>query len=185
MNLARFLSTTLPAFGLFLSVSCAQHRAIYTDKLEPFECGSVERIHTYGGIFLASQPQPGDFEQAKEGGIKTVVNLRKEGELDWNEQEVVTNLRLEYYSVPWNGPGELTDQVFEEVRALLNDADKRPLLLHCGSANRVGPIWMAHRVLDDGLGIEEAAAEAKTVGMRLPAYEEKAREYIKRTQSQP
>jgi hypothetical protein len=37
-------------------------------------------------------------------------------------------------------------------------------------------------VLDGGLAYEAALAEAKTVGLKLPAYEEKARDYIERMQ---
>ena len=50
------------------------------DKLEPHECGSVKRVHTYAGIFLASQPNAEDFEHAKKSGIKTIVNMRHAAE---------------------------------------------------------------------------------------------------------
>ena len=59
-----------------------EHRAITTERLEPYECGNITRLHTYGGVFLASQPQPEDFEQAKKGGVRTVINLRHENEIE-------------------------------------------------------------------------------------------------------
>jgi uncharacterized protein (TIGR01244 family) len=167
----------------FLLASCSTsggHKAITTDRLEPYQCGTVQKLHTLGGVFLASQPQPADFEQAREGGIKTVINLRKKDELDWDEEAKVKELGLEYHQVPFKAPTELTDQVFDEVRSLLNDPEKKPILLHCASANRVGAIWLAHRVLDGRLSYEAALAEAKTVGLVLPAYEERAKEYIAR-----
>lgn len=43
---------------------------------------------------------------------------------------------------------------------------------------------MAYRVLDQDVDLETAKKEAKTVGLRTPAYEEKALEYIQR-KSQP
>jgi uncharacterized protein (TIGR01244 family) len=151
--------------------------------LEPYECGSVARIHTLGGVFLASQPAPEDLKHAREGGIKTVVSLRKPDEIDWDEAAVVKDLGMEFRQVPFPAPGELTDEVFDEVRALLNDAEKRPLLLHCASANRVGAVWLAHRALDHGLSLEAAGEEAKTVGLKLPAYTERAREYVEERRS--
>lgn len=75
---------------------------------------------------------------------------------------------------------KLTDKVFDETRKLLNDKAKRPLILHCASANRVGAVWLAHRVLDGGLKYEEALSELKTVGLKLPAFEQKAKDYIER-----
>ncbi len=166
------------AAALLGSCSGSGHRAFVSDELEPYECGQVQKLHTQGGIFLASQPQAADFAQAKEGGIKTVINLRKPEELDWDEEKVVRDLGLEYHSLPFKSPSELTPEVFDRARALLNDPDKKPVLLHCASANRVGAVWLVHRVADDGLAYEDALAEAKTVGLKLPAYEARAKEYL-------
>jgi uncharacterized protein (TIGR01244 family) len=152
------------------------------EKLEPYQCGKVQRLHTLGGVFLASQPEKEDFSHAKEGGIKTVLNLREKDEMDWDEGELVKSLGLEYVNVPFRAPATLTDEVFDKTRKLLGDKEKRPLLVHCASANRVGAVWLAHRVLDDGKSYDEALKEAKTVGLKLPAYEEKVKDYIARMQ---
>ncbi len=158
----------------------SEHKAIVTEKLEPYECGDIKKLHTYGGIFLASQPQPADFEQAKKGGVKTVINMRHPSEInDFDEQQLVADLGLAYHNPAWNGPEELTDEVFDQLRELLKTEEK-PILLHCSSANRVGPIWMVYRVLDNNLSTEEALAEAKIVGMKSPDYEAMAIDYINR-----
>ena len=157
-----------------------ERKAITTEWLEPYECGTIARLHTYREILLASQPKPEDFEPLKKAGVKTVINLRHEDEVtDLDERQVVTNLSLEYINLPWKGPEELTDAIFDRARQLLNTAE-RPILLHCKSANRVGAVWLPWRVLDGALSHEDALAEAKTVGLKSPAYEEKARDYIER-----
>jgi uncharacterized protein (TIGR01244 family) len=150
------------------------------EKLEPYECGKVERLHTLGGIFLASQPQKEDFKQAADNGIKTVINLRDPKEIDWDEAALVKAVGLEYVNLPFRSAKELSDEIFDKSRKLLADKSKRPLLLHCASANRVGALWLAHRVLDDGVKYDDALAEAKTVGLKLPALEQKAKDYIQR-----
>jgi uncharacterized protein (TIGR01244 family) len=150
------------------------------EKLAPYECGKVERLHTLKGIFLASQPEKEDFKQAADKGVKTVVNLRDPKEIDWDEAAVVKELGMEYVNLPFRSPKELSDEIFDKSRKLLADKSKRPLLLHCASANRVGALWLAHRVLDDGVKYDDALAEAKTVGLALPALEEKAKDYIER-----
>jgi hypothetical protein len=43
----------------------------------------------------------------------------------------------------------------------LRKPGERPLLLHCASANRVGAVWLAHRVLDGGLSYDAALREAE------------------------
>jgi len=150
------------------------------EKLEACQLGMIQQLHSLGGVYLAGQPSPEDFQLVKERGIRTVVNLRLADELDWDEAARVQGLGLEYRHIPFQAPASLTDEVFDQVRKLLNDADKQPLMLHCGSANRVGALWLAHRVLDRGLTVEAALVEAKTIGLRLPAYEEKAKDYIQR-----
>jgi len=156
----------------------AEHTAITTSKLEPYECGEITRLHTYNGVFLASQPTVTDFEQAKKGGVKTVINLRHASEIkDFDEKAVVEGLGLTYISIPWNGVDELTDQRLDEMRQALKTAE-RPILLHCSSANRVGAAWLAYRVLDEGLGVEAAREEARVVGLVSPAYEARTLDYI-------
>jgi uncharacterized protein (TIGR01244 family) len=149
------------------------------ERLEPYECGNVQRIHTLGGVFLASQPQPVDFEHAQKGGIKTVVNLRHDSELEFDERAVVEGLGMRYEHLPWNGADELTDAVFDRARELLRTAE-RPLMLHCASANRVGALWLAFRALDGGLDLDAATAEARMVGLKTPAYLAKATDYVNR-----
>lgn len=159
-----------------------QHKAITTETLEPYECGTITRLHTLGGVFLASQPKPEDFVQAKKGGVKTVINLRHENEnKEFDEAQVVKAEGLEYINLPFNGADEMTDEVLDQARHLLNTAP-RPILLHCSSANRVGAVWLPYRVLDGGLSWDEALAEAKIVGLKSPDYEQRARDYIRRRQ---
>lgn len=153
---------------------------VASDKLEPYQCGKVERIHTLGGVFLASQPGKEDFKIAAENGIKTVLNLREPDELDFDESKLLNELGIEYHNIPFKSAKTLTDKTFDESRKLLNDAKKRPMIVHCSSANRVAAIWLAHRVLDGGLPYDDALAEAKKVGLKLPALEEKAKDYIER-----
>jgi len=157
-----------------------EHTAITTETLEPYECGTVKRMHTFGGIFLASQPQPADFEQAKKGGVVAVVNMRHASELkDFDEAALLDELDLEYITLPWNGADELTDEIFDRSREILNTVP-RPVLVHCSSSNRIGAVWIPWRVLDGGISYEHALAEAKMIGLRTPAYAPKAKDYIAR-----
>lgn len=150
------------------------------EQLEPHECGSVARLHAYGDILLASQPSPADLEQAEQDGIRTVLDIRHDDETpELDERAVVEGLGLEYVHRPWSGPDEMTDVVLDELRRVLNEAE-RPILFHCAGANRVGAVWLVHRALDGGLSLEEARAEARTVGLRSPAYEKRAIEYVRR-----
>jgi uncharacterized protein (TIGR01244 family) len=149
--------------------------------LEPASLGSTENVHRFGEIWLAGQPGRDDLEIAKQLPIRTVINLRKKSEIDWDEEATVRALGMIYVSVPFQTPEELTDAVFDAARHALTFEENAPLLLHCASANRVGTIWLAHRVLDDGLAYEDALREVETVGLKSAAFREKAKDYIARS----
>ena len=166
-------------FSMGAYAGSPQQPSYETGQLEPYECGDITRLHTFKDIFLSSQPSISDFEKASRQGIKTVINQRHSNEIDFNERRVVEDLGMKYYNPAWNGVNELNKDVFERTRQLLREAP-RPIMLHCSSANRTGAIWMVYRALDTGADIEQAAAEARQVGLRSPAYEEKARQYIRR-----
>lgn len=151
--------------------------------LAPASCGGIAKLHAFGDVWLASQPTAADLEAAKAQGIKSVVNLRPRGEqADFDEQDFVSGLGLTYLNLPISGPSDLTDENLTRAREALRSAG-RPLLLHCASANRVGAVWIPWRVLDGGLGIDAAVAEAKTIGLKSPELEAKARDYVKRMQA--
>lgn len=157
----------------------AEHASVLVGTLEPSTIGATPS-HALGGITTAGQPSAADLAAAKASGIRTVVNMRHEDEnTAFDERAVVEGLGLRYVSLPWNGPEELTDDVFARSRAMFA-SEERPLLVHCGSANRVGAVWLAWRVLDGGVPYDEALVEARTVGLKTPAYLELATDYIRR-----
>jgi len=158
--------TTAPAAGV-------------DEKLASATCGKIARVSRLADVYLAAQPSADDLAEAKKLGIKTVINLRPESETkDFKEREAVEAAGLAYVHIPFVAD-QVTDAVFDQAREQLKSA-QRPLLLHCGTANRVGGVWLPYRVLDAGLSWDAALAEAKTIGLRNPTLEAKAKEYVER-----
>lgn len=152
-----------------------------TSALEAVDVPGIEKVHTVSGVFLAGQPDEAGFQAAKAGGVRTVINIRHDSEVEVDEKALVEGLGMIYLHLPWNGAEELTDEVFDRTREMLKTAEK-PILFHCKSANRVGATWLPYRVLDGGLALEAAVEEAKSVGLKSPEYEDKARDYIARNE---
>lgn len=139
--------------------------------------GSTPNVHALGEIYTAGQPGADDLRLAAEQGFATIISTRTPGEIDLDEAALAAELGLTFHNPGFRSPDALTDERFAEMRQLLQTADQ-PILFHCGSANRVGAHWLAWRVLDGGLTIEEATAEAETVGLRSPPLKARALEYI-------
>lgn len=159
-----------------------QHAVAAPAPVEATTCGSIKKISKVGQLYLAGQPSAEDYAQIKERGVKTVIDLRKDEEQrGFDEAKVVSEQGMTYVQIPWGSADELTDAKLDAMREALRTAE-RPLLMKCGSSNRVGAGWLAYRVLDEGVPVEQALAEAKEVGMRTPAYETKSLDYIKSRQ---
>jgi protein tyrosine phosphatase (PTP) superfamily phosphohydrolase (DUF442 family) len=181
----------ITCLGLLLAATHALAEEKKTDpkvkkplKLEACELGSTNNVHRLGKIYLAGQPSAADFATAKKNdGIKTVINLRTPGEMRFDEKGVLKGLNIEYHYLPFGAPETLKDEIFEKSLKVLGDKKKQPVLMHCASANRVGAIWLVHRVLTDKIAYDKALKEAKEVGLRFPPYEAIAKRYIEKAQA--
>ena len=169
-----------------LAAACGAGRSSHGEAasvpatLEAKACGAMARLHAVKGVYLGSQPSKEDLAQLKADGLKTVVSLRHANETkDWDEAATARELGLAWVHIPWQGPEQLDDAVFDRAREALRTA-QRPLLVHCGSGNRVGAVWIPFRVLDEGADLEKAATEARTIGLKTPELEAKARDYVAR-----
>ena len=148
-----------------------------TTALQPATLGSTRNVHTFGETILAGQPSADDLELAKARGVKTIISLRLPDETDWDEKAAVEALGMNFHRIPFRDADALTDDVFDDVRTILNDNNAGPVMLHCASANRVGAVWLAHRVVDKGLTLEQAEQEANVVGLTRADYRDQAVRY--------
>ena len=175
-------TTTIPATAPPAPPTTPNSNGSTTQSLETAELGSTKNVHTLGNTVFAGQFQQDDIPTLKEAGITQVISLRKDAELDWNEAKAVTAAGLKHASIAFQAPGELTDEMFQQLRDLLGKEEGKTMM-HCGGGNRVGAVWIAHRVLDDGVELEAAIDEAKTIGLKSEPLKERAIEYIKQQQA--
>lgn len=166
----------LSAIVLLLVAACTTPR---TQPVEPAPVGSLASLQACGELYMGGQPTEADLEALSARGVRRVINLRKDGEFqDYDERSRAEALGLEYVTLQFSTPEELTDSVLARSRELLKQSSERGTLLHCGSGNRVGALWLAHRTLDDGLAWDAALREAQAVGLKSPAYTERIRAYV-------
>lgn len=132
-----------------------------------------ERIATGG------QPTESAFAKLAANGYRAVLSLRTSSEgIDLkHEQEAVEKAGLRFVSVPVVSSAPKPEQVDEFINAV-KDKNNQPMLIHCGSANRVGAFWMIYRVVDQGWSEEKALEEAIKIGLTSPVLKSFAHEYI-------
>ena len=149
------------------------------ESIEATTLGNTRNVHRLGQLYFAGQIPESDIPKLKENKFGRVITLRTPGEIDWDEKAAVESKGIEYIEIPFGKPDTLTDEVFDSVRKTLADDDQRTLF-HCGSANRVGGVWLTYRVLDQGVDLETATKEAQKIGLRTPFIQLKAYDYIQR-----
>lgn len=150
-------------------------------KVAPVVVGQSPNSSAFGDkVYFAGQPTAADLAAYKKLGVKTVVNLRAPSEMEklgFDEAAAVKAAGMNYVNVPFSGTlpadGELA-----KIYAELNKAGSGKVLLHCASSNRVGTVWTVFRGAQHGLAAEEAVAEGKAAGMKMPALEKQAREKL-------
>ena len=144
---------------------------------EPVEVGSTPNVHRLGQLWFSGQFPPEDVAALAALGVKRVITLREEGELDWDEAAAVEAAGMEHVALGFRAPEAMNDVLLDRLRELLAEQEV-PTLLHCKSANRVGGAWIPFRVLDQGVSLEQAVEEARTIGLSSEAFRERAEAYV-------
>ena len=165
--------------SLFIASSHVNAQDSKTFAIEKSSLGSTNNVHKAGKLFFAGQFSSDDIKAISDSEITRVVTLRTEGEIEFDEESAVVAAGMEFVRLPYKTPESLTDNVFDKARELLKDQSKKTLF-HCGSANRVAGVWLPYRVLDEGVPLKQALAEAAEIGLKKPFVKDKALAYIQR-----
>lgn len=100
------------------------------------------------GITAAGQPDKAAFEVFARSGYTTVIDLRGENEnRGLDEVAVVEGLGMDYVLFPITGPDAISYDNARTLDKLIEDADG-PVLVHCGSSNRVGALLALSKKLE-------------------------------------
>jgi uncharacterized protein (TIGR01244 family) len=124
---------------------------------------------------------PSAMAGLKKEGFVSVINLRLASEpgADIDAGKAAAQAAgLKYIHLPFN-VAMPDSKVVDAFLAAVADKGNQPVFIHCGSANRVGGVWMIKRALQDGWTVERAQAEGEAIGLSNPEMKAFALGYIK------
>jgi uncharacterized protein (TIGR01244 family) len=124
---------------------------------------------------------PSAMKALEAEGFKSVINLRQASERGADieaSRAAAQEAGLRYIHLPFNATAPDT-AVVDRFLAAVADTSNQPVFIHCGSANRVGALWMIKRVLRDDWPVARAQAEAETIGLGSAKLIAFATEYIR------
>ncbi len=117
-------------------------------------------------VLTSGQPNQTDFSKLKELGVKNIINLRGDNETNWSEQDLVTELGMNYYHIPVQSKADITIENATKLQSLLNEHQQQTTLLHCASSNRVGALVALYNAITLKKPIDEAVEIGKQWGLK-------------------
>jgi uncharacterized protein (TIGR01244 family) len=165
---------------LFLSITGCKYKGKDMDNTVAADIGAIQNFSRIKpNLAVSGQPTEANLKKASESGYKTIINLRPKEEWPFDEKSLVEDLGMKYVLIPIANPDELTIDKAKELGAILDDTSAYPILLHCGSSNRVGALYALQEYLKTKETEDKIIELGKEAGMTSPALEERIRIIIK------
>ena len=133
----------------------------HVDLVEVVEVGNVVPVDN---ITSAGQPGEAAFTVFAESGYVAVIDIRGPDEnRGLDEVAVIESLQMQYIALPISGAAEISFESAQKLDELLESIDG-PVLIHCGSGNRVGAL-LALRASSSGASDEAAIEHGLSSGL--------------------
>ncbi len=149
-----------------------------TQQAEAGPAGVVNYTRVDATVACAGATPPSAMTELKSRGFVSVINFRTAGEPGANIEEgraAAEDAGLRYFHLPFS---RATPEVTETFLGAVAEPANQPVFIHCGSANRVGAMWLIKRVKIDRWSVEDATAEAEAIGLRSVGLKAFALDYV-------
>jgi len=125
------------------------------------------RINNFGKIndqyYRGAQPNPADFLDLQKMGIRTVIDLQKDG--IFQEASWVKNAGMRFYRIPLSSTKPATEEQTRYFLQLVNDPTNWPVYVHCaGGRHRTGAMTAIYRITNDSWTPDRAFDEMQKFG---------------------
>jgi tyrosine-protein phosphatase SIW14 len=128
----------------------------------------IPRFHQVNEhVYRGGQPPGKGWDALAKLGVKTVIDLRPEGEHSTKaEARAVEAAGMRYVNLPLKGMQAPPDEKISAALALLDADSAAPVFVHCRrGADRTGAVIACYRIAHDHWANRKALDEAKSYGM--------------------
>ena len=161
----RLAALLLLVLGTACSVADEQEPgAASTLKADLDAVVELRQVKPVDGVTTAGQPDAEAFKVFAEAGYVAVIDIRTAGEdRGIDEAAVVQGLGMDYLQMPVGGRDGITFENAEKLEQLIGLYDE-PVLVHCGSANRVGALFALNVYRETG-DVNKALEAGRAAGL--------------------
>jgi protein tyrosine/serine phosphatase len=152
------------AFALSLGLSVAAPAGAKTPAAAQAIALPAIGIDNFGQVnahyYRGAQPQGQDFAALARLGVKMVIDLASEG--DVNERANTERAGMQFVRIPMTTSDRPSQEVIDKFLALVNDPANQPVYVHCmGGRHRTGAMTAVYRMTQDGWNADRAFSEMK------------------------
>lgn len=113
-------------------------------------------------LWRGASPSDRAVEELANKGVKTIINLRLEGDSTRHEAIVAKKLGINYYNIPLGFASPDLEKV-ESFLNIVNNTENQPVFVHCRQgADRTGMLVAIYRILRQDWTFERTYKEMRT-----------------------
>jgi protein tyrosine/serine phosphatase len=151
---------TVLAFSPATGTAAEKTRNVATSRID----SSSINIDNFGQVnpayYRGGQPNGQDYADLAALGIKTVIDLQKDGSA--TEGPLVESAGMKFYRIPMTTHEPPTRTQLAVFLQLVNDPANQPVYVHCaGGRHRTGLMTAVYRMTRDGWTADQAFSEMK------------------------
>src|SRR5262245_53094869 len=152
------LSVAVPAMAQGVTSALAPTATAAKAPLTRISIGNFGRVND--NYYRGAQPKGRDYTDLAAMGVKTVLDLQKDGRSD--ESGLVQKAGMRFFRIPLTTTERPTDAQVAEFFKIVNDPANQPVFVHCaGGRHRTGTMTALYRMTFEGWNADRAYSEMK------------------------
>ncbi len=157
-----FLPPKKVAFAvLIFSFLIASPQFSHSQEQAAIQIGNFAKVNE--NYYRGGQPYALDCIALKKLGVKTVIDLQKDG--NFQESAWVQNAGMQYFKIPLSTSHPATADQTSYFLKLVNDPANWPVYVHCAAGrHRTGEMTAIYRITHDSWSADQAFQEMKKYG---------------------
>lgn len=126
---------------------------------------AINLMNPEPGVYTSGQPSKEELQAMADAGIKHIINLRPDSEMDWDEKQFVESQGMTYSVLPIASAADLNTDNAAALDQLLKNSSGEPTLVHCASGNRIGAVIAVREGKLNNVGVAQAVETGKQWGL--------------------
>lgn len=144
-------------------VACLSMVAMASARVSNEKFANI-RIHNFGCVnenyYRGAQPEGADYAALAGLGVKTVVDLQRQGEAD--ERRMVESNGMKFFRIPMTTTSRPQREAVDEFLKIVNNPSNQPVYVHCrGGRHRTGVMTAVYRMTRESWTASQAYNEMK------------------------